>query len=95
MIHQGEKRIKRMYRQYIYDSPRGIEATVKDDSTSDDVPDPFARSSVAAQLLVIGLLFSYMTVTGYFFTLIQGWKFLDSFYFCLVTLVTVGKQNFF
>lgn len=93
LIRQCEKRAKRTVRRYIYHSPRGIEANPKEDNTSDDVPDPFARSTVASQLIVVALLFTYMAINGHIFTYIQGWEFLDSFYFCLMTLVTVGKAS--
>lgn len=46
--------------------------------------------------VVLLLLFSYMAITAFVFTFIQeNWQFLDSFYFCLITLVNKKKKIFY
>lgn len=45
--------------------------------------------------VVLLLLFTYMSVTAFAFTFTQeNWQFLDSFYFCLITLVNFLNFSF-
>uniref|UniRef100_A0A0K0DVZ1 Ion channel n=1 Tax=Strongyloides stercoralis TaxID=6248 RepID=A0A0K0DVZ1_STRER len=61
-------------------------------NTEDDVDSLAAtiETSSAAQFFVLLLLLFYMAVAAYVFTYLQEWDFLDSFYFTLITLVTIG-----
>jgi voltage-gated potassium channel len=49
--------------------------------------DPELR--VATTLLVLTL-----AIGSVFYTLVEGWSLLDSFYFCIVTLATIGYGDF-
>jgi voltage-gated potassium channel len=49
--------------------------------------DPELR--VATTLLVLTL-----AIGSVFYTLVEGWSLLDAFYFCIVTLATIGYGDF-
>jgi voltage-gated potassium channel len=53
------------------------------DEARDIVSDPFSRALVLAfaGVLVIGAVF---------YEIVEGWGWVDSFYFCAVTLTTIG-----
>ncbi|CAI4223186.1 unnamed protein product [Auanema sp. JU1783] len=52
--------------------------------------DPLAEVSGQRQMTVLFTLFSYMAISAWIFTYYEAWNFLDSFYFCLISLMTVG-----
>ena len=50
-----------------------------------------AESSFAAKMFVVSLLLFYMLGAALFFWLVKNqWDFVDSIYFCMITLVTIG-----
>ncbi|KAK6727120.1 hypothetical protein RB195_005052 [Necator americanus] len=52
---------------------------------------PLAEVSGSRRLTVLLSLLGYMTMSAWIFTFYEsGWSFLDSFYFCLISLMTVG-----
>ncbi|CAI2339328.1 unnamed protein product [Caenorhabditis sp. 36 PRJEB53466] len=55
------------------------------------IMDPTEDPKTGRQLLVLVFLLGYMTISACVYTLLEPmWSFLDSFYFCLVSLLTVG-----
>uniref|UniRef100_A0AC35U9T5 Ion_trans_2 domain-containing protein n=1 Tax=Rhabditophanes sp. KR3021 TaxID=114890 RepID=A0AC35U9T5_9BILA len=48
------------------------------------------EASGSAQIFVVLLLLTYITLSAFVFTTIQDWNFLDSLYFSVITLLTVG-----
>lgn len=52
---------------------------------------PLSEVSGGRRFTVLLSLFGYMTLAAWVFTFYEsGWSFLDSFYFCLISLMTVG-----
>ncbi|EYC45358.1 hypothetical protein Y032_0431g1331 [Ancylostoma ceylanicum] len=52
---------------------------------------PLAEVSGSRRFTVLLSLLGYMTLAAWVFTFYEsGWSFLDSFYFCLISLMTVG-----
>ncbi|PIC11357.1 hypothetical protein B9Z55_029137, partial [Caenorhabditis nigoni] len=55
------------------------------------IMDPTEDPKTGRQLLVLVFLLGYMTISACVYTILEPmWSFLDSFYFCLVSLLTVG-----
>ncbi|CAJ0567030.1 unnamed protein product, partial [Mesorhabditis spiculigera] len=52
--------------------------------------DPFAEVAANRRIQVIGVLMLYMAIWAWIFIRLEDWNFLDSFYFCLVSLLTIG-----
>lgn len=45
--------------------------------------------------LCVFLVVSYIIAGAFLFSNWEGWSFLDSAYFCFITLTTIGKQEIF
>ena len=55
-------------------------------------PRPRPRPSVAAPTLIcVFLLLSYISCSAVLVARIQAWSFANAFYFCFMTLLTVGQ----
>lgn len=52
----------------------------------------FVRSRKFRALSVSALVF--LTSGGFFYHFVEGWRWLDSFYFSVITLTTVGYGDF-
>ncbi len=42
-------------------------------------------------VMVLLMLLSYTALGGALFQMFEGWPYFDSFYFCFITMSTVGK----
>lgn len=51
------------------------------------------RISVPLSLVLLTML-AYLVAGSILFCLWEGWTFLDSFYFCYISLTTIGNLNF-
>lgn len=59
-----------------------------EEMNDEDGPEMLAIPEFWTKNFVLLLLFAYMSITAFAFTFTQeNWNFLDSFYFCLITLV--------
>ena len=57
-------------------------------------PPPLSRPSVAAPTLIcVFLLLGYISCSAVLVARIQAWSFANAFYFCFMTLLTVGQGN--
>ena len=57
-------------------------------------PRPRPRPSVAAPTLIcVFLLLGYISCSAVLVARIQAWSFANAFYFCFMTLLTVGQGN--
>ena len=55
---------------------------------------PLSRPSVAAPTLIcVFLLLGYISCSAVLVARIQAWSFANAFYFCFMTLLTVGQGN--
>ena len=55
-------------------------------------PRPLSRPSVAAPTLIcVFLLLGYISCSAVLVARIQAWSFANAFYFCFMTLLTVGR----
>ncbi|CAG0923017.1 unnamed protein product [Notodromas monacha] len=52
----------------------------------DDDPVPY--------VLVLGIVVIYVCVGGGIFSRLEGWEFMEGFYFCFITLTTIGFGDF-
>lgn len=58
------------------------------------IMDPTEDPKTGRQLLVLVFLLGYMTISACVYTILEPmWSFLDSFYFCLVSLVRYKNSN--
>ena len=46
-------------------------------------------------LYILFLIFSYLVIGMVSFHIGEGWKYLDAFYFCLITVTTIGLGDFY
>ena len=51
----------------------------------------FGKPNVIAALTVLGVIAFFSALV---FMVLEGWSFLDAFYFCIVTMSTVGYGDF-
>ena len=70
----------------------------KDDSASDDEEededDPMASMGIGANIvmavLALASLAIFLSIGSYLFTNYEDWNFFDAFYFCFITMTTIG-----
>lgn len=63
-----------------------------DGDYASDLP---ARIKPVPIWLCVFLVVSYIIAGAFLFSKWEGWTFLDSAYFCFITLTTIGKNFFF
>ena len=70
----------------------------KDESASDDEEeeedDPMASMGIGANIvmavLALASLAIFLSIGSYLFTNYEDWNFFDAFYFCFITMTTIG-----
>ncbi|KAK3714895.1 hypothetical protein QZH41_010900 [Actinostola sp. cb2023] len=65
----------------------------KDDSSSPDVKDEIPNLEIKPKHVAIACL-GYLCLGALFFSLGEGWSLFESFYYCFITLSTVGLGDF-
>ena len=45
-------------------------------------------------VMVLLVLVAYTAIGGLLFQAWEGWRYFDAFYFCFITMATVGNANF-
>ena len=73
-----------------YDDQSYYEVEYYYDESDDDADIDYSRKPVPI-LLSIVLVVAYIIGGAFLFQMWEGWSFLDSSYFCFITLTTIGK----
>ena len=73
-----------------YDDQSYYEVEYYYDDSEDDADVDYSRKPVPILLSII-LVVAYIIGGAFLFQMWEGWSFLDSSYFCFITLTTIGK----
>ena len=61
---------------------------------SEEEEDPMASMGIGANIVMafiaLASLAIFLSMGSYFFTNYEEWSFFDSFYFCFITMTTIG-----
>ncbi|XP_047481462.1 uncharacterized protein LOC125033923 isoform X1 [Penaeus chinensis] len=85
--HDPRSRLSRLDEEYYYDDDY-------DDDYDDEEEDEMGGDKPVPIWLGVMLVFAYILAGAFLFAGWEGWGFLDSVYFCFITLTTIGFGDF-
>ncbi|XP_063614397.1 uncharacterized protein LOC134787546 [Penaeus indicus] len=85
--HDPRSRLSRLDEEYYYDDDY-------DDDYDDEEEDDMGGDKPVPIWLGVMLVFAYILAGAFLFAGWEGWGFLDSVYFCFITLTTIGFGDF-
>ncbi len=75
----------RRYRQ----ASKGCEKKKSQEEEDDDGEGGLGGNTLTAVLALI-FLTCFLSIGSFIFTIWEGWSFFDAFYFCFITMTTIG-----
>ena len=76
----------------------GDETDELEEEEEEEEEDPLAQMGITANIVMcfvaVGALCLFLSLGGYAFTRYENWTFFDSFYFCFITMTTIGFGDF-
>ncbi len=67
------------------------EAGADDDDEEEDPMESIGiAANVAMAFAALGFLCLFLSMGSYLYTQYEGWRFFDAFYFCFITMTTIG-----
>lgn len=78
----------------VYECPQKNEEEEDEEEDEEEEEDPMASMGIGANIVMaimaLASLAIFLSVGSYLFTNYEDWTFFDAFYFCFITMTTIG-----